>query len=182
VGGDSLTHCISTLEEKIMRSVQKITPCLWFDTQAEEASEFYTGIFPNSKVLNISHYGEAGHEMHQKRAGTVMTVAFELDGQAFTALNGGPMFKFNEAISFQVDCGTQEEVDYYWEKLSEGGDEKAQQCGWLKDKYGVSWQIVPGILIKLLNDPDAAKSQRVMGVMLRMKKIDIDELKRAYAG
>jgi predicted 3-demethylubiquinone-9 3-methyltransferase (glyoxalase superfamily) len=167
---------------KIMRSVQKITPCLWFDTQAEEASEFYTGIFPNSKVLNISHYGEAGHEMHQKRAGTVMTVAFELDGQAFTALNGGPMFKFNEAISFQVDCGTQEEVDYYWEKLSEGGDEKAQQCGWLKDKYGVSWQIVPGILIKLLNDPDAAKSQRVMGVMLRMKKIDIDELKRAYAG
>jgi predicted 3-demethylubiquinone-9 3-methyltransferase (glyoxalase superfamily) len=129
-----------------------------------------------------SHYGEAGQEMHQKRAGTVMTVAFELDGQAFTALNGGPMFKFNEAISFQVDCGTQEEVDYYWEKLSEGGDEKAQQCGWLKDKYGVSWQIVPGILIKLLNDPDAAKSQRVMGVMLRMKKIDIDELKRAYAG
>src|SRR5687768_2595010 len=165
-----------------MPSIQKITPCLWFDDQAEEAAGFYTGIFPNSKILNISRYGEAGHEIHGKRAGTVMTVAFELEGQAFTALNGGPTFKFNEAISFQVNCDMQKEVDYYWEKLSEGGDEKAQQCGWLKDKYGVSWQIVPSALVEMLNDPDSEKSQRAMEAMLRMKKIDIDELKRAYAG
>lgn len=164
-----------------MQSTQKITPCLWFDDQAEEAVEFYAGIFRNSKILNISRYGEAGHEMHRKRAGTVMTIAFELDGQGFTALNGGPMFKFNEAISFQVNCETQQEVDYYWEKLSDGGDEKAQQCGWLKDKYGVSWQIVPDALIKMLNDPDSEKSQRAMEAMLRMKKIDIDELRSACA-
>jgi predicted 3-demethylubiquinone-9 3-methyltransferase (glyoxalase superfamily) len=165
-----------------VQSLQKITPCLWFDDQAEEAVEFYTGIFRNSKITTISRYGEAGHEMHRKRAGTVMTVAFELEGQSFTALNGGPTFKFNEAISFQVDCETQEEVDYYWEKLSKGGPEEAQQCGWLKDKYGVSWQIVPGLLIEMLNDPDSEKSGRVMEAMLQMKKIDIDELKRAYAG
>lgn len=164
-----------------MQRIQKITPCLWFDDQAEEAAEFYTGIFSNSKILNISRYGEAGHEIHGKPAGTVMTVAFELDGQSFTALNGGPMFKFNEAISFQVSCETQQEVDYYWEKLSEGGDEKAQQCGWLKDKYGVSWQIVPEILIKMLNDSDSQKSQRVMEAMLGMKKIEIDGLRRAYS-
>ncbi|WP_255398787.1 VOC family protein [Nitrosovibrio sp. Nv6] len=166
----------------VMESTQKITPCLWFDDQAEEAAEFYTGIFRNSKILNISRYGEAGHEIHGKPAGTVMTVTFKLEGQAFTALNGGPSFKFNEAISFQVDCETQEEVDYYWEKLSEGGDEKAQQCGWLKDKYGVSWQIVPGVLLKMLNDPNSEKSQRTMEAMLRMKKIDIAELKRASGG
>lgn len=165
-----------------MHSTQKITPCLWFDDQPEEAVEFYTGIFRNSKILNISRYGEAGYEMHEKPAGTVMTIIFELDGQAFTALNAGPSFKFNEAISFQVNCETQEEVDYYWGKLSENGDEEAQQCGWLKDKYGVSWQIIPGILPKMLNDPDSAKSQRTMEAMLHMKKIDIDELKRAYAG
>ncbi|MBA4143084.1 MAG: VOC family protein [Nitrosospira sp.] len=165
-----------------MKSIHKITPCLWFDDQAEEAVEFYTGTFRNSKLATVSRYGEAGHEMHRKRAGTVMTIAFELEGQAFTALNGGPMFKFNEAISFQVDCETQEEVDYYWEKLSEGGPEEAQQCGWLKDKYGVSWQIVPGLLVEMLNDPDSEKSGRVMEAMLQMKKIDIDELKRAYAG
>ncbi|HJT50801.1 MAG TPA: VOC family protein [Nitrosospira sp.] len=164
-----------------MLGIQKITPCLWFDDQAEEAAEFYTAIFSNSKVLNISRYGEAGQEIHGKPAGTVMTVAFELDGQGFTALNGGPMFKFNEAISFQVSCETQQEVDYYWGKLSEGGDEKAQQCGWLKDKYGVSWQIVPDILVKMLNDSDSEKSQRVMEAMLRMKKIEIDELRRAYS-
>src|SRR5688500_9265121 len=138
-----------------MLGIQKIAPCLWFDDQAEEAAEFYTAIFSNSKVLNISRYGEAGQEIHGKPAGTVMTVAFELDGQGFTALNGGPMFKFNEAISFQVSCETQQEVDYYWGKLSEGGEEKAQQCGWLKDKYGVSWQIVPDILVKMLNDSDS---------------------------
>jgi predicted 3-demethylubiquinone-9 3-methyltransferase (glyoxalase superfamily) len=162
-----------------MKNIQKITPCLWFDDQAEEAAEFYTSVFRNSKIGNISRYGEAGQEVHGKPAGTVMTVAFELDGQSFTALNGGPTFKFNEAISLQVDCETQEDVDYYWEKLSEGGDEKAQQCGWLKDKYGVSWQIVPRILTEMLNDPDHEKSQRVMTAMLQMKKIDIDELKRA---
>jgi predicted 3-demethylubiquinone-9 3-methyltransferase (glyoxalase superfamily) len=165
-----------------MRSIQKITPCLWFDDQAEEAVAFYTGVFRNSKVTNISHYGEAGHEIHGKPAGTVMTVAFELEGQAFIALNGGPVFQFNEAISFQIDCETQEEVDYYWEKLSEGGDEKAQQCGWLKDRYGVSWQVVPGVLIEMLTDDDAEKSQRTMTAMLQMKKLDIDQLKRAYAG
>lgn len=165
-----------------MQNNQKITPCLWFDDQAEEAAEFYTGIFRNSKILNISRYGEAGHEIHGKPAGTVMTVSFELDGQAFTALNGGPTFKFNEAISFQVNCETQEEVDYYWEKLSEGGDEKAQQCGWLKDKYGASWQIVPGVLLEMLNDADSEKSERTMEAMLHMKKMNIDELRHAYAG
>jgi predicted 3-demethylubiquinone-9 3-methyltransferase (glyoxalase superfamily) len=165
-----------------MQNTQKITPCLWFDDRAEEAAEFYTSIFPNSKIGNISRYGEAGQEVHGKPAGTVMTVAFELDGQTFTALNGGPIFKFNEAISLQVDCETQEEVDYYWEKLSEGGDEKAQQCGWLKDKYGVSWQIVPRILVEILNDADESKSQKAMSAMLQMKKIDIGELKRAAAG
>lgn len=165
-----------------MRITQKIAPCLWFDDQAEEAAGFYTGIFPNSKIVNISRYGEAGYEIHGKPAGTVLTVAFELDGQSFTALNGGPVFKFNEAISFQINCETQEEVDYYWEKLSAGGDETAQQCGWLKDKYGVSWQVVPSVLIEMLNDADRKKSDRTMGAMLRMKKLDIAELKRAFAG
>jgi predicted 3-demethylubiquinone-9 3-methyltransferase (glyoxalase superfamily) len=165
-----------------MQVGQKITPCLWFDDQAEEAVTFYTGIFRNSKVLNLSRYGEAGHEIHGKSAGTVLTVAFELEGQAFTALNGGPVFKFNEAISFQVDCGTQEEVDHYWEKLSEGGDPKAQQCGWLKDKYGVSWQVVPRVLVEMMSDPDSEKSGRAMEAMFQMKKIDIAGLKRAYRG
>jgi predicted 3-demethylubiquinone-9 3-methyltransferase (glyoxalase superfamily) len=162
-----------------MQHIQKITPCLWFDDRAEEAAKFYTAIFPNSKILNISRYGEAGQEVHGKPPGSVMTVAFELEGQTFTALNGGPIFKFNEAISLQVDCETQAEVDSYWQKLSEGGDEKAQQCGWLKDKYGVSWQIVPRVLTEMLGDADTGKSQRVMTAMLKMKKIDIDELKQA---
>ena len=165
-----------------MPLIQKITPCLWFDNQAEEAVEFYTTVFRNSKIVKVARYGEAGYEIHGKQAGTVMTVAFELDGQAFTALNGGPIFKFNEAISLQVNCETQEEVDYYWEKLSQGGDEKAQQCGWLKDKYGVSWQVVPRVLPEMLTDSDSEKSGRVMKAMLQMKKLDIDELKRAYAG
>ena len=164
-----------------MPVMQKITPCLWFDDQAEQAAKFYTGIFKNSKIKKISRYGKEGYEIHHRPEGSVMTVEFELDGQAFTALNGGPIFKFNEAVSFQVDCATQEEVDYYWEKLSEAGDEKAQQCGWLKDKYGVSWQIVPRVLVDMLNDPDAKKSQPVMTAMLKMKKIDIEALKRAYA-
>jgi predicted 3-demethylubiquinone-9 3-methyltransferase (glyoxalase superfamily) len=162
--------------------IQKIAPCLWFDDQAEEAVAFYTAIFRNSRTVKVARYGEAGHEIHGRPAGTVMTVAFELEGQAFTALNGGPIFKFNEAISFQVNCETQGEVDYYWEKLSEGGDARAQQCGWLKDKYGVSWQVVPRALVELLNDPDSEKSGRVMEAMLRMKKIDVDALKRAAAG
>ena len=139
-------------------------------------------ILKNSQIASVTRYGEAGHEVHGRPAGTVMTVAFELDGQSFTALNGGPMFKFNESISFQVSCETQEEVDYYWEKLSEGGDRNAQQCGWLKDKYGASWQVVPDVLRKMLADPNTEKSQRVMKSMLQMKKIDIEELKRAYDG
>ena len=165
-----------------MPHVQKITPCLWFDDQAEEAVAFYTAIFRNSKIVRITRYGQAGHEIHGKPAGTVMTVAFELDGQGFTALNSGPIFRFNEAISFQVHCETQEEVDYYWKKLAEGGDKKAQQCGWLKDKYGVSWQVVPRALLEMLSDPDTEKSHRAMEAALQMKKLDIDELKRAYAG
>jgi predicted 3-demethylubiquinone-9 3-methyltransferase (glyoxalase superfamily) len=165
-----------------MQNIQKITPCLWFDHQAEEAAEFYTAIFSNSKIVNIARYGEAGQEVHGKPAGTVMTVAFELDGQAFTALNGGPTFKFNEAISLQVNCEAQEDVDYYWEKLSAGGDETAQQCVWLKDRFGVSWQIVPRILVEMLNDADGSKSQRVMSAMMQMKKIDIDGLKKAAVG
>jgi predicted 3-demethylubiquinone-9 3-methyltransferase (glyoxalase superfamily) len=165
-----------------MQNMQKITPCLWFDDQAEEAAKFYTAIFHNSLIVSMTRYGEAGHEVHGRLAGTVMTVAFELDGHAFTALNGGPVFTFNEAISFQVRCETQEEVDYYWEKLSEGGDAKAQQCGWLKDKYGVSWQVVPTALLEMIHDPDAAKAQRAMAAMLQMKKIDIATLQRAYAG
>jgi len=160
--------------------MQKITPCLWFDSNAEEAAKFYTSIFKNSKIGRISRYGKEGHEFHGKPPGTVMTVEFELQGQAFTALNGGPMFKFNEAISFQVNCESQEEVDYYWEKLSEGGDEKAQQCGWLKDKYGLSWQVVPTVLVEMLLDKDPKKSERVMNALHQMKKLDIAKLKRAY--
>jgi predicted 3-demethylubiquinone-9 3-methyltransferase (glyoxalase superfamily) len=165
-----------------MQNISMITPCLWFDDQAEAAAEFYTAIFSNSKIINMTRYGEAGHEFHGKTTGTVMTVAFELNGQTFTALNGGSVFKFNEAISFQVNCETQEEIDYYWEKLSAGGDETAQQCGWLKDQYGVSWQIVPNALVEMLNDADAEKSQQVMTALLQMKKLDIEELKRATVG
>ena len=154
--------------------MQKITPFLWFDNQAEEAANFYTSIFKNSKILNISRYGEEG----PGPAGTVMTATFQLDGQEFTALNGGPVFKFTEAISFFVNCQTQEEVDELWEKLSDGGEK--QQCGWLKDKYGVSWQIVPTALMEMLQDRDAEKSQRVMKAMLEMQKIDIKALRQAY--
>ena len=161
--------------------MQKITPCLWFDDNAEEAVKFYTSIFKKSKIGRIARYGEEGYEIHGKRAGTVMTIEFELNGQTFTALNGGPVFKFNEAISFQVGCKSQEEVDYYWEKLSQGGDEKAQQCGWLKDKYGVSWQIVPAVLSEMLQDNDAEVSNQVMKALLQMKKLDIKKLKQAYA-
>ena len=160
----------------------RITPCLWFDNQAEEAARFYTTIFKNSKIGMISRYTEAGREVHGRPAGSVMTVEFELDGHTFTALNGGPHFKFNEAVSLQVNCETQEEVDYYWEKLSESGDPNAQQCGWLKDKFGLSWQVVPRALIEAISDPDPVKAGRVMDAMLPMKKIEIAEVKRAYAG
>jgi predicted 3-demethylubiquinone-9 3-methyltransferase (glyoxalase superfamily) len=158
--------------------MQKITPCLWFDDKAEAAATFYTSIFKNSKIVNIARYGEAGAEVSGRPKGTVMTVTFQLEGQEFMALNGGPQFKFTEAISFVVNCQTQEEVDAYWEKLSDGGQEV--QCGWLKDKYGLSWQIVPSILSEMLNDPDPKKAERVMKAMLQMKKIDIKGLKQAY--
>jgi predicted 3-demethylubiquinone-9 3-methyltransferase (glyoxalase superfamily) len=160
----------------------KISPCLWFDHQAEDATRFYTAIFKDSKIIAISRYPEVGREIHGKPAGSVMTVAFELNGQTFTALNGGPIFKFNEAVSFQIECATQEEVDYYWERLSEGGDPEAQQCGWLKDKFGLSWQIVPKVLPALLTDPDTSKSQRAFQAMMQMKKLDIERLQRAFAG
>jgi predicted 3-demethylubiquinone-9 3-methyltransferase (glyoxalase superfamily) len=162
--------------------MQKITPCLWFDDKAEEAANFYVSIFKNSKIGDVTYYGKEGYEIHGRKEGSVLTAEFEIEGQKFVALNGGPIFKFNEAISFQVHCETQEEVDYYWEKLSESGDEKAQQCGWLKDKYGLSWQIVPIDLIKMLKDKDKKKSERVMKVMLQMHKLDIAKLKRAYEG
>ena len=165
-----------------MQRLHRISPCLWFDSQAEDAARLYTGIFPNSRITQISRYPEAGREVHGRPAGSVMTVAFELDGQPFTGLNGGPVFKFNEAISFQIACETQDEVDYYWEKLSAGGDETAQQCGWLKDKYGVSWQVVPAVLIEMLKDSESEKSQRAMEAVLQMKKLDIEKLKQAYAG
>jgi predicted 3-demethylubiquinone-9 3-methyltransferase (glyoxalase superfamily) len=161
---------------------RRITPCLWFDSQAEEAAKFYTSVFNNSKIGKTSRYGKEGHEVHGRPAGSVMTVEFELDGQPYLALNGGPHFKFNEAISFQVHCKTQEEVDYYWQKLAEGGDPKAQQCGWLKDKFGMSWQIVPDALGQFLQDQDREKAGRVMNAMLQMKKFDIAALKRAYDG
>jgi predicted 3-demethylubiquinone-9 3-methyltransferase (glyoxalase superfamily) len=162
--------------------MQKIIPCLWFDDKAEEAAKFYASVFKGSKVGDVTRYGKEGYEIHGREAGTVMTVEFEIEGQEFLGLNGGPIFKFNEAISFQVLCETQGEVDYYWQKLSEGGDEKAQQCGWLKDQYGVSWQIVPTILPKILKDKDTEKSQRVMKAMLKMHKLDIQTLIKAYEG
>ena len=165
-----------------MAAPQPITPCLWFDNQAEEAARYYIGIFKNSKITAISRYGEAGREVHGQPAGTVMTVAFELNGQPFTALNGGPVFTFNEAISFQVMCRTQEEVDHYWDKLSEGGDKNAQQCGWLKDRYGVSWQVVPQGFLELINTPDKEKRERTFEAMLQMKKLSLPELQKAFDG
>jgi predicted 3-demethylubiquinone-9 3-methyltransferase (glyoxalase superfamily) len=155
--------------------MQKITPCLWFDTEGEEAAKFYTSVFPNSRIVDVTHYGSAG----PRPEGTVMTVSFELDGQRFTALNGGPEFTFTEAISFEVSCETQEEVDAFWSKLSEGGEEGP--CGWLKDRFGVSWQIVPTALPRLLADPDREKAQRVMQAMLSMKKIEVEPLEHAAA-
>lgn len=162
--------------------LQKITPCLWFDTQAEAAARFYCSIFEDSRILRISHYGEAGYDTHGMPPGSVLTVAFELAGQAFTALNGGPVFKFNEAISWQVGCDDQDELDRYWTQLSAGGDPRAQQCGWLKDKFGMSWQIVPVTLADMMNDPDVEKTGRLMHALLQMKKLDIAQLQQAYRG
>ena len=161
--------------------MQKITPFLWFDHQAEEAAKFYTSVFKNSKVGKSTRYGEAAEKAAGRPAGSVMTVEFELEGQKFTALNGGPVFKFNESISFVVNCETQEEVDYLWEKLTADGGKKVE-CGWLRDKYGLSWQIVPTVLIEMLQDKDHEKAERVMKAMLQMQKIDIKTLKEAYAG
>jgi len=165
-----------------MPSFHKIAPCLWFDRQAEDAARFYTQIFRNSKILKVSRYTEAGFETHHMPAGTVMTVAFELEGQPFTALNGGPIFNFNEAVSLEIRCKDQQEVDYYWQKLSEGGDPAAQVCGWLKDKFGLSWQVIPTVLPEMITDSDPEKAGRVMTAMLKMKKIDIATLKAAYDG
>ena len=161
-------------------AASKINPCLWFDTEAEEAARFYCSIFKNSRIGTVSRYGREGKEIHGKEAGSVMAVEFELDGQRFAALNGGPQFKFSDAISFQVHCDDQEEVDYFWAKLSDGGAEGP--CGWLKDRYGLSWQVGPKILFEMLMDPDQAKSQRVTKAFLQMKKFDITALKRAHAG
>jgi len=159
-----------------MATLHKITPCLWFDTQAEEAATLYTSVFDNSRIVHVSHYGSAG----PRPAGMVMTVDFELDGQPFVALNGGPEFTFDESISFQVNCGTQDEIDRFWAELSAGGSEGP--CGWLKDRFGVSWQIVPTVMDDLIRDPDAEKAQRAMKAMLGMGKLDIAELQRAAAG
>lgn len=163
-----------------MATMLKISSNLWFDTQAEEAAKFYTSLFPNASIGRIARYGKEGFEIHGKPEGSVLTVEFSLDDQPFVALNGGPHFKFSEAISFIVNCDSQEEVDYYWEKLGDGGDERAQMCGWLKDKFGLSWQIVPKVLPDMMTDPDPEKAGSVMKAMLQMKKIDIAALERAF--
>ncbi|HEU4720676.1 MAG TPA: VOC family protein [Gemmatimonadaceae bacterium] len=161
---------------------QRLTPCLWFDKEAEDAATYYVGIFENSRITSITRYPSAGQEIHGQPAGSVMVAAFELDGHSFTALNGGPHFKFNEAVSFQVNCKSQEEIDYYWEKLGAGGDPKAQQCGWLKDRYGLSWQVVPEGMEAMMKDSESPGAQRAMSAMLQMKKIDMNEIQRAYDG
>lgn len=165
-----------------MATVQRIAACLWFDGQAEEAARFYTSIFPNSRIQRISHYPAVGQEVHGQAEGSVMTVEFELDGVPFTAMNGGPQFQFSLAVSFQVMCETQHEVDHYWERLREGGDPEAQMCGWLKDKYGLSWQVVPTILPSLVADYQSEHSRRAFAAMMTMRKMDIAALKRAYEG
>ncbi|MDQ3070949.1 MAG: VOC family protein [Acidobacteriota bacterium] len=162
--------------------IAQIAPCLWFDNQAEQAATFYTSIFSDSKIINMTRYGSAGFEVHKRPAGSVMTVDFALGGHRFTALNGGPLFTFNEAVSFQILCETQQEIDYYWDKLIEGGDPKAQQCGWVKDKFGLAWQVVPLGMDEMMGDPGSPASNRAMAAMMSMKKLDIAALKRAYDG
>jgi predicted 3-demethylubiquinone-9 3-methyltransferase (glyoxalase superfamily) len=163
-------------------SLNRITTCLWFNGQAEEAANHYVSIFKNSRIIHVQRYGEVGKEIHGGESGSVLTVEFELNGHRFVGLNGGPLFKFTEAISFQIDCANQEEVDHYWEKLGEGGDPKKRQCGWLADKFGVSWQVIPTVLKELLSDPDKAKANRATAAMLSMKKLDIAALRAASEG
>ena len=165
-----------------MARLTRIAPCLWFDGQAEAAAQFYTSVFENSRILGLTRYGEAGREFHGQAPGTVMTVAFEVDGLAFTALNGTPAFRFTEAVSFQVLCDTQAEVDRYWAKLGEGGDPAAQQCGWLNDRFGMSWQVVPSMLPELLVKGDPQRSERMMQALMPMQKLDIDALQQAWQG
>lgn len=162
--------------------MQPITPCLWFDGQAEEAANFYISIFKSGRILSAQRFTEAGQEIHGRPPGSVMVIEFELNGQKFTGLNGGPHFKFNEAVSFQIHCETQEEVDHYWDRLGEGGDENAKQCGWLKDRFGLSWQVVPTPLLRMLADKDPAKVMRVTEAMMQMKKLDIAALRKAHEG
>jgi predicted 3-demethylubiquinone-9 3-methyltransferase (glyoxalase superfamily) len=164
-----------------MTTAKRIAPCLWFDSEGEQAANYYVSIFPNSKVTQISRYGKAGQETHQREPGSVMTVAFELDGQPFTALNGGPLFKFNEAVSLQIFVEDQKEFDHYWNRLTAGGDPKSQVCGWLKDKYGVSWQVVPRKMVEWFTKPDE-RSQRAFAAMMNMGKLDIAALEKAYNG
>lgn len=165
-----------------MSAKPRISPFLWFEHQAEEAANFYVSIFPNSRITQLSRYGEAGREHHRREPGSVMVVAFELDGQPVAALNGGPLFRFSEAISLVISCETQEEVDHYWDRLSEGGDPKAQACGWLKDRYGLSWQVVPTIFSRLFGGQPNEGSERAMATMMQMKKPDIAALQAAYEG
>lgn len=160
----------------------RISPCLWFDDKAEQAANFYVSVFKSGKLLNITRYGNAGFEVHGRPAGSVMTVDFELDGVRFTALNGGPAFTFNEAVSFQIICESQADVDYYWDTLTTGGNPEAQQCGWLKDKFGLSWQVVPEGMEEMLADPESEAASRAMTAMLQMKKLDVAALRRAYEG
>ena len=166
-----------------LNKFQRITPCLWFDGQAEEAAKFYVSVFGgNSRILHTSYYGKTGEEIHGGKPGSVLTVSFELDGHAFTGLNGGPMFKFTEAVSLQIDCADQAEVDHFWARLGEGGDPAAQQCGWVKDRFGLSWQVVPRRMIELLDDPDSGRRERAFGAMMEMKKLDIAALEKAAEG
>ena len=160
--------------------MQKIIPCFLFYYNSYDSVKFYFSLFKYSNIGNVTRYGKEGYDIHKKKEGSVMTIDFEIEGQKFLALNGGPIFKFNEAISFQIYCDTQEEIDYYWDKLTEDGDKNAQVCGWLKDKFGVSWQVVPVALIKMLEDKDSRKTERVMKAMLQMRKLDIDALTKAY--
>ncbi len=179
---ETTIHHEPNLSEKVMSIVaQKITPCLWFDDEAEEAAKFYVSVFKNSKLGSISRYGKEGFEIHGRKAGTVMTAEWEIEGQKFVGLNGGPQFKFSEAISFQIMCETQDEIDYYWSKLTADGGEEGP-CGWLKDKFGLSWQVVPTALIEMLKSTDAAAAQRVTKAFMQMKKFDIEVLKKAYNG
>jgi predicted 3-demethylubiquinone-9 3-methyltransferase (glyoxalase superfamily) len=165
-----------------MSKLHRITPCLWFDGQAEAAAQLYTSVFPNSRITNASRYFDSGKEVHGHDAGNVLTVSFELDGLAFTALNGGPQFRFTEAISLMIGCDTQEEIDHYWYGLSDGGPVEAQQCGWLKDRFGLSWQVTPNALMRMIGDRDRVKAERAFAAMMQMKKLDIAALERAFAG